>query len=53
MAFSFYYSLRMLPKDLHQVANLFQLSGMTALTKKHWLYGVTRIPTALGTLMTR
>ncbi|MDS4030418.1 MAG: ABC transporter permease subunit [Candidatus Contendobacter sp.] len=26
MAFSFYYSLRMLPKDLHQVANLFQLS---------------------------
>ena len=27
MAFSFYYSLRMLPKDLHQVANLFQLSA--------------------------
>ena len=26
MAFSFYYSLRMLPKDLGQVANLFQLS---------------------------
>ncbi len=27
MTFSFYYSLRMLPKDLHQVANLFQLSA--------------------------
>jgi len=27
MAFSFYYSLRMLPKDLGQVANLFQLSA--------------------------
>lgn len=27
MAFSFYYSLRMLPKDLYQVANLFQLSA--------------------------
>ncbi len=27
MAFSFYYSLRMLPKDLSQVANLFQLSA--------------------------
>lgn len=27
MAFSFYYSLRMLPKDLHQVANLYQLSA--------------------------
>ncbi len=27
MAFSFYYSLRMLPKDLHQVADLFQLSA--------------------------
>lgn len=27
MAFSFYYSLRMLPKDLYQVANLFQLSS--------------------------
>ena len=26
MAFSFYYSLRMLPKDLYQVADLFQLS---------------------------
>ncbi len=27
LAFSFYYSLRMLPKDLGQVANLFQLSA--------------------------
>lgn len=27
MAFSFYYSLRMIPKDLSQVANLFQLSA--------------------------
>ena len=27
MAFSFYYSLRMLPRDLYQVANLFQLSA--------------------------
>ena len=27
LAFSFYYSLRMLPKDLSQVANLFQLSA--------------------------
>ncbi|RUQ31316.1 MAG: ABC transporter permease subunit [Candidatus Competibacteraceae bacterium] len=27
MAFSFYYSLRMLPKELYQVANLFQLSA--------------------------
>ncbi len=27
MAFSFYYSLRMLPKDLYQVANLYQLSA--------------------------
>ena len=27
MAFSFYYSLRMIPKDLYEVASVFQLSG--------------------------